>query len=132
MFKHIFAFCCVLTLGFTSLHAQQAAGTARGVTVSKADFSGKVSELHKLLNKGKKDEAEAVFTDINKMANTELGISRDNMRKAQNEADKKRLAGIATGQRAIFAEALKLKQQDLSANKKQIVEKLKEFADTIE
>ena len=133
MKKVILLACCVLAMNISDVAAQSVAGGSKEtVVVTQSEFSLKVAELNKLLNKGKTADAEVLFAEINKMANTELGITRDKMRNAQNEADKSRYSNMTVKQRTTFAQALNMKQQDMTGNKQQLIEKLEEFAGMIE
>jgi hypothetical protein len=120
----------LLTAGLHAM-AQQAVATEQ-TEVTKSEFSAMVTELGKLLDKDKKAEAEQLFTEINKLANAEFGSTREKMRHAQNEADKSRYSALTVNQRNMFAQVLKLRQENMVANKQQIMEKLEAFSATIE
>lgn len=111
--------------------AQQTAATPV-VSVTRPAFASKVTDFKTRVAQGEKAGAEVLFNDLNRMANAEVAASRDKMRTATAEADKARYRELTMSQRKLFAEALKLKQQDLMANQKAIVEKLEQFAATIE
>jgi hypothetical protein len=132
MKKVILLACCVLAMNVSDATAQSMGGSREEMVVTKSEFSLKVAELNKLLNKGKTADAEVLFAEINKMANTELGITRDKMRNAQNEADKSKYSNMTVKQRTTFAQALNMKQENMTGNKQQIIEKLEEFAGMIE
>lgn len=112
--------------------AQQSPATVQEVVVTRSGFSHKVAEFGKAAGQNEPARAETIFADINKMANAEFGASRDKMRNAANEADRAKYRELTMSQRKLFAEALKLKQQDMMANRKAIVEKLEQFAETIQ
>lgn len=120
----------LLTAGVPAM-AQQAVATEQ-TEVTKSEFSALVTELGKLLDKDKKAEAEQLFTEINKLANAEFGSTREKMRHAQNEADKSKYSALTVNQRNMFAQVLKLRQENIVANKQQIMEKLEAFSATIE
>jgi hypothetical protein len=120
----------LLTAGLPAM-AQQAVATEQ-TEVTKSEFSALVTELGKLLDKDKKAEAEQLFTEINKLANAEFGSTREKMRHAQNEADKSKYSALTVNQRNMFAQVLKLRQENIVANKQQIMEKLEAFSATIE
>lgn len=120
----------LLTAGVPAM-AQQAVATEQ-TEVTKSEFSALVTELGKLLDKDKKAEAEQLFTEINKLANAEFGSTREKMRHAQNEADKTKYSALTVNQRNMFAQVLKLRQENIVANKQQIMEKLEAFSATIE
>ncbi len=111
--------------------AQQAIVTEQ-TEVTKSEFSALVAELGKLLDKDKKSEAEQLFTEINKLANAEFGSTRAKMRHAQNDADKSRYSALTVKQRNMFAQVLKMRQENIIANKQQIMEQLEAFSATIE
>ena len=112
--------------------AQQPPAPVQAVVVTRPAFSHKVAEFGKAAGQNEPAGAETIFADINKMANAEFGASRDKMRNAASEADRARYRELTMSQRKLFAEALKLKQQDMMANRKAIVEKLEQFAETIQ
>lgn len=66
------------------------------------------------------------------MANAEVAVSRDKMRKAASDADRVKYRDITQKQRTLFADALRLKQQDMTGNRKNITEKLEQFAATMQ
>lgn len=122
----------VLCLAASAPHyagAQQVATTAAAVTYD--GFSTKVAAFSKALEKDKTHDAEMLFNDINRMANAEMGSTRDKMRQATGEADRAKYRQLAINQRTLFADALRLKQQDMAANRAAIVAKLDEFAATL-
>lgn len=112
--------------------AQAAPVPVQVTTVTRTGFSHKVAAFGKAVENGEKSAAETLFADINKMANAEVAASRDKMRTAINETDKAKYRELTISQRKLFAEALKLKQQDMMANNKAIVEKLEQFSATIQ
>ncbi len=120
----------LLTAGLPAM-AQQATVTEQ-TEVTKSEFSALVAELGKLLDKDKKAEAEQLFTEINKLANAEFGSTREKMRHAQNDADKSRYSALTVKQRNMFAQVLKMRQENIIANKQQIMEQLEAFSATIE
>lgn len=120
----------LLTAGLPAM-AQQAIVTEQ-TEVTKSEFSALVAELGKLLDKDKKSEAEQLFTEINKLANAEFGSTREKMRHAQNDADKSRYSALTVKQRNMFAQVLKMRQENIIANKQQIMEQLEAFSATIE
>lgn len=132
MKKVILLACFVLAMNVSDATAQSMGGSREEMVVTKSEFSLKVAELNKLLNKGKTADAEVLFAELNKMANTELGITRDKMRNAQNEADKSKYSNMTVQQRTTFAQALNMKQENMTGNKQQIIEKLEAFAGMIE
>lgn len=111
--------------------AQQTSATPV-VSVTRPAFASKVVDFKTRAAQGEKAGAEVLFNDINRLANAEVAASRDKMRTATAEADKVKYRELAMSQRKLFAEALKLKQQDMMANQKAIVEKLEQFAATIQ
>lgn len=119
-----------LTAGLPAM-AQQAVATEQA-EVTKSEFSALVTELGKLLDKDKKAEAEQLFTEINRLANAEFGSTREKMRHAQNDADKSRYSALTVKQRNMFAQVLKMRQENIIANKQQIMEQLEAFSATIE
>lgn len=120
----------LLTAGLPAM-AQQTVATEQA-EVSRSEFSALVTELGKLLDKDKKAEAEQLFTEINKLANAEFGSTREKMRHAQNDADKSRYSALTVKQRNMFAQVLKMRQENIIANKQQIMEQLEAFSATIE
>ncbi len=120
----------LLTAGLPAM-AQQTAATEQ-TEVTKSEFSALVTELGKMLDKDKKAEAEQLFTEINKLANAEFGSTREKMRHAQNDADKSRYSALTVKQRNMFAQVLKMRQENMIANKQQIMEQLEAFSATIE
>jgi len=120
----------LLTAGLPAM-AQQTAATEQ-IEVTKSEFSALVTELGKMLDKDKKAEAEQLFTEINKLANAEFGSTREKMRHAQNDADKSRYSALTVKQRNMFAQVLKMRQENMIANKEQIMEQLEAFSATIE
>jgi len=110
--------------------AQQVAAPV--VSVTKPAFSSKVTDFNTRAGQGDKAGAEVLFNDLNRMANAEVAASRDKMRTAISEADKVKYRERTISQRKLFAEALKLRQQDMMANHKAIVERLEQFAATIQ
>ncbi|MCF8449757.1 MAG: hypothetical protein K9G49_07795 [Taibaiella sp.] len=129
--KQILFVCCMLAAVGNDIYAQQQSVPVANapVPVSKSEFAQKVKELNKLLGKDKIEDANALFTTINKMANTQLGQTRLKMKEAQNDADKKKYAEATTKQRIVFADALRLKQENMAGNRKLIIDKLNEFVD---
>jgi hypothetical protein len=129
--KQILFVCFMLAATGNDIYAQQQSVQAANaaVPVSRSEFAQKVKELNKLLGKDKIEDANALFTTINKMANTQLGQTRLKMKDAQNDADKKKYAEATTKQRIVFADALRLKQEDMAGNRKLIIDKLNEFVD---
>jgi hypothetical protein len=129
--KQILFVCCMLAAAGNDIYAQQQSVPVANVPVpvSKSEFAQKVKELNKLLGKDKIEDANALFTTINKMANTQLGQTRLKMKEAKNDADKKMYAEATTKQRIVFADALRLKQEDMAGNRKLIIDKLNEFVD---
>ena len=130
--KRILVACCMLAAVAHTSHAQQQQSAQVAnvpVPVSKSEFAQKVKELNKLLGKDKIEDANALFTTINKMANTQMGQTRLKMKDAQNDADKKKYAEATTKQRIVFADALRLKQENMAGNRKLIIDKLNEFVD---
>jgi hypothetical protein len=121
----------VLSVAGLPVMAQQRAATEQS-EVTRSEFSAVVAELGKLLDKDKKAEAEQLFTEINKLANAEFGSTREKMRHAQNDGDKSKYSALTVNQRNMFAQVLKMRQEDIIANKQQIIEKLEAFAATIE
>ena len=132
MIKYIVLIGCLWAACDNHAVAQQPPAPAQAVVVTRSGFSHKVAEFDKVAGQSERAGAEAIFTDLNKMANAEFGASRDKMRNAANEADKTKYRELTMNQRKLFAEALKLKQQDVIANRKAIVEKLEQFVATIE
>jgi len=131
MIKYILLIGCLWAACGNHALAQQTASTPV-VSVTKPAFSGKVADFNTRLAQGEKAGAEVLFNDLNRMANAEVAASRDKMRTATAETDKAKYRDLTMNQRRLFAEALKLKQHDMMANQKAIVEKLEQFAATIQ
>lgn len=112
--------------------AQSIPVPAKVVSVTRPGFSMKVAEFEKAAGKKDTATAEAIFTDINTMANTEFGKSRDKMRSATSDMDRTKYRDLTVSQRKLFSDALRMKQLDMIGNRKAIVEKLEQFAATID
>lgn len=131
MVKYLVLIGCLLAAGGKCAFAQQVA-SQQEAAVTNAGFVHKVADFDKAVTRGELAEGEALFAAVNKMATTEFANSRDKMRNATTDADKVRYRDLTLSQRKLFAEALKLKQQDMVANRAVIVEKLRQFAATIQ
>lgn len=112
--------------------AQSIPVPAKVVSVTRPGFSTKVADFDKAAAKKDTTTAEAIFTDINAMANTEFGESRDKMRNATSEMDRTKYRDLTVSQRKLFSDALRMKQLDMIGKRKAIVEKLEQFAATID
>jgi len=110
--------------------AQQAAPPRTEVT--QKGFSHRVAALGKAMKHDSREESEAIFSEINRMASAEVGATREKMRQAATEADKAKYRQLMLDQRTLFADALRLKQQDMKGNQKDILKKLDQFAATIQ
>jgi hypothetical protein len=136
LMKRILITACMAIACLNYSHAQQLAPTGQEASspapFAKKDFSVKVTEFDKLVRKGENEKAQEAFMNIKNIAYAELGYSRDKMKAATNEEDKKKYRKLTTDQRVLFAGILKMQKEDMAGNRKQIVEKLHEFADNTE
>ncbi len=96
--------------------------------VSKATFTQKTEALQRTITTGSAAEIDAIFVELNKMANDEYAVIRTKLRNAPTDAERENLKKLAVKQRTRFAEAMQLKQAGAQQNHKEIVEKLSAFA----
>ena len=113
-----------------SLALAAAPAMAQSLTpvVSKATFTQKTEALQRTITTGSAAEIDAIFVELNKMANDEYVVIRTKLRNAPTDAERETLKKLAVKQRTRFAEAMQLKQAGAQQNYKEIVEKLSAFA----
>lgn len=125
----------LLTLG--CVQAQQARAqtstmhSPAGIPVSKAAFTEKVKQLDDLLKAQNTNEANTVFTEINKMVNAEYMVIRSKVDAATATEEKTSLYQLAGRQRKKFAEVMQLKRVDAVKNRDAIVSGLNDIGESL-
>ncbi len=125
--KSIIITCCLLVASIAYSSTQQTAP----VHMSKSDFSKMVKDLNTMITQNKMDDANKKYDELTKQAYGEMSIGRDKMRTATDETAKKKIGEKTMNQRNLMAQTLQMKT-DMAGNRKALIEKLDEFANTLD
>jgi hypothetical protein len=99
--------------------------------VSKTDFAQKVKELDKFIGQDKLADADKKYTEIDPMIHAELKVMRYKIRDTHDAAQQKAYQEYTVKQRVMYGDILKLKS-NMTGNRKALIDKLNEFADSIQ
>jgi len=120
--KKILLICCLM-IGANMLVSGQT------TTVSKSDFTQKVSRLNTLLDQNKSDEAKMAWEDVHKMMMSSMTVIKNKMKEAadaKNNKEKEHLTDVFKNQFTIYSGLLKLREK-MVENKTPIKTKLNQF-----